>query len=246
MNKDERFFRVPSWYPDLAQYTWETKFVKLPPEAIEMIASANFDNCNELLFSQISKNLMSDMSELLSEIPGNAFVFTDSCAPTDTERYFNKGGAVYSARSALANLLHSRKIISAAKCGEIEYICMRPYRNITKAREFRLFINDGKLVAMSQYHLIRHFRRLEGVKDSYWEQAVDFVNEISWRLTVKTLVMDIYITSDRNIFVVDLNPWGEGTDPLMLITWDRDWTQPVGIKLMAPPIALSGDVKVSF
>ncbi len=246
MNDSERFFRVPVWYPDLAPYTWETKFVKLPAEAVQMFASATPENCKELLYNDVSKRLMADMSELLSDIPGNAFVFVDTCAPTDTERYASKGGAVYSARSALSNLLQSRKVVEAARRGEVEYICMRPFRNITKAREFRLFIHDGKLSAMSQYHLIRHFRRLEGVKDNYWKKAVKFVDKISWRLAVKTLVMDIYITSDRDIFIVDINPWGGDTDPLMLMTWERDWTETAGIKLMAPPTALSGDVKVSF
>ena len=123
---------------------------------------------------------------------------------------------------------------------------MRPYRNITWPREFRLFIHEGKLSAMSQYHLVRHYRRLEGVKELYWQLADSLVNEISDRLPIKTLVMDIYITSKKTILIVDLNPWGGDTDPLMLLTWERDWSTPAGIRLMAPPTKLSGDVKVSF
>jgi len=246
MNSEDKKLLVPSWYPALSSYTWDTRFVKLTPEAVAMFADGNGECSGELLYSPVAKSLMHDLETPLTAIRGNAFVFADSCAPTDTERFAAKGGAVYSARSAVNTLLQSKKVSAAARRGEMEYICIRPYRNITLAREFRLFIYEGQLSAMSQYHLIRHFRRLEGVKANYWELAERFVKEISWKLPQQTVVMDIYITSGQEILIVDLNPWGGETDPLMLFTWDRDWSKPAGIQLMAPPTAVSGDVKVSF
>jgi hypothetical protein len=60
------------------------------------------------------------------------------------------------------------------------------------------------------------------------------------------LVVDIYITSDNNVLILDLNPWGGETDPKMLNTWDRDWEQEIGIVLMPPPTRINGDVNVSF
>ena len=130
--------------------------------------------------------------------------------------------------------------------GEVEYICLRPFRRMNRTREFRLFIRDGQLNAMSQYYLLRHFRRLEGVREKYWERAGEFVEHISWMLPLKTLVMDIYFTAGGEIMIVDLNPWGGATDPLLLRSWDRDWSKPAGIVLMDPPTRISGDVSVSF
>lgn len=246
MSAQSDFLRVPVWYPDLAPFTWDTKFVKLSPEMVALLAAGKPEDDDEVLHSPEAKALMRAMEGPLAEIPGNAFVFVDVCAPTDTARFAGKRGAVYSARSALNNLLESRKVAAAAQRGEVGYICMRPFRNITRAREFRLFIRNGALSAMSQYHLIRHYRRLEGVKERYWQMAEEFVAEIGWRLPVKDLVMDIYITSGKKILIVDLNAWGGETDPLMLLTWERDWSVPAGIRLMAPPTAVSGDVTVSF
>ena len=247
MDASNKFFRVPEWYMALSPYTWDTKFVKLPEHMIAAFASGMDDDAaKEFLYTAEGKSLMNELALPMSDIPGNAFAFVDTCAPTDTERFASKGGAVYSPRSALFYLLQSKKVAAAAAANEVEYICLRPFRNITKAREFRLFIFEGKLSAMSQYHLIRHFRRLEGVKERYWRMASGLVDEISWRLPVKTLVMDIYITSSDEILVIDLNPWGGDTDPLMLNTWERDWSVPAGIQLMEPPVEVSGDVKVSF
>lgn len=246
MSDLNRFFRAPEWYAALSGVTWNTKFVKLKEPVIQALAAGmNEDEAQEFLFSAGGKEVMNDLAEPMSDIPGNAFAFVDSCAPTDTERFRSKGGAVYSPRSALFYLLQSKKVAAAAARGEVEYICLRPFRNITLAREFRLFIYEGRLSAMSQYHLIRHFRRLDGVKDKYWNLAEQFIRNIEWRLPVKTLVMDIYITSGDEIKVVDLNQWGE-CDPLLLDTWERDWSVTEGIKLMAPPTPVSGDVKVSF
>lgn len=247
MEKIEEFFRVPEWYAALAPFTWNTKFVKLRDDAIEALKiGMNEEQAKEFLYSSVGKSIMNDLAEPMGEIPGNAFAFVDTCAPTDTERFANKGGAVYSPRSALFYLLQSQKVAAAARNNMVGYICLRPFRKITRAREFRLFIYEGKLSAMSQYNLIRHFRRLEGVKERYWQNAVKFVESVVWRLPIKTLVMDIYITGGKDILVVDLNPWGNDTDPLLLRTWERDWSKTAGIQLMQAPTALSGDVKVSF
>ena len=58
--------------------------------------------------------------------------------------------------------------------------------------------------------------------------------------------MDIYITSTNKILIIDLNPWGEGTDPLLLSRWDRDWSKKEGLILMPPPTRIFGEVNVSF
>ena len=182
----------------------------------------------------------------MASFHGNSFVFTDCCAPTDTERFLNKKGAVFSAKYAWRNLASSPKIRESAAKGEVEHICIRPFRRMNRTREFRLFIYEGKLSAMSQYYLIRHFRRLEGIKETFWKEAEKFVNEIIWLLPVKTLVIDIYFTSDNEIMIIDINKWGDPTDPLMLNTWERDWETQSGIILMPPPIKISGDVNISF
>ena len=240
---DKNFFKTPVWYPFLAGKTFITSFVKLRPESVKALADGVEKDNDPASAVALAVN---DLKEVLSSIPGNSFVFTDCCAPTDTERFLNKNGAVFSASSAWRILASSEKVRSSAAAGDVEYICVRPFRRMNRTREFRLFIYEGKLSAMSQYYLIRHFRRLEGVKESYWQKAEKFVRDIIWTLPVKTLVMDIYFTSDDEIFVIDLNPWGYPTEPLMLDTWERDWSNPAGIVLMPVPIPVSGNVNISF
>ena len=236
------FLHTPVWYPVLAQHTFLTSFVRLRPEAVEALA----DGIESAAGNDAVKTAINDLRGPMQAIAGNCFTAVDTCAPTDTERFAGKHGAVYSPESAWRFLARSAKVREAAARGEVANICLRPFRRMNRTREFRLFIHDGRLTAMSQYHLVRHFRRLEGIKQQFWQEAEAFVNSIAWLLPIRTLVMDVYFTSEHNILIVDLNPWGAPTDPLLLRSWERDWTEPAGIVLMPPPFKITGDVNVSF
>ena len=239
---EKNFCRMVNWYPLFAGKTFMTSFVKLRPEAIQALANGEI----EWEENSVIDLTVKDLRKAMSLVTGNSFVSVDCCSPTDTERFANKRGAVYSPESAWINLASSAKVRASAAAGDVEYISVRPFRRMNRPREFRLFIKDGQLKAMSQYHLIRHFRRLEGVKNNYWDMAKTFVDEISWNLPVKDIVMDIYFTSNQEIYILDFNPWGNPTDPLMLQTWERDWNEEIGIILMPVPMSIGGDVNISF
>lgn len=238
----ENFLRAPVWYPVLSGHTFLTSFVRLHPEAVAELAAGNPGDRKTAAVTDAIESLRRPMSA----IPGNCFAFVDCCAPTDTSRFELKRGAVFSPESAWRFLALSEKVRTAASRGEVEYVCLRPFRRMNRTREFRLFIRDGKLNAMSQYHLIRHFRRLEGVKNEFWTRAEKFIDSIAWSLPLKDLVIDIYFTSEHQILIIDLNCWGEPTDPLLLNSWSRNWPETTGIHLMPPPTRISGDVNVSF
>jgi len=232
-------FKASSWYGSLAEHTFPASFVRL--NASEMDALSN-----GTLEGDVPTRVIERLRGPMDAFPGNSFVFVDTAAPTDTERFEGKRGAVYSPRSAWRYLCESAKVRGAVASGDSDHICVRPFRRMSQPREFRLFIRSGKLSAMSQYWLIRHFRRLEGRKDRYWKQARDFVDSISWQLPAETLVMDIYFTGRNEILIVDLNPWGGETDPLLLREWDREWSEAEGIHLIPPPVKIGGDINVSF
>jgi hypothetical protein len=231
--------KTSSWYQSLADHTFPTSFVKLSKKEIDALKEGDTK-------SKVADEVVGRLEHPMRSFPGNCFVFTDTVAPTDTERFESKRGAVHSAKSAWRFLCESEKTRKAAADGLAEHICLRPFRRVTRAREFRLFIQNGELKGMSQYWLVRHYRRLVGPKDEYWEKAKTLVANIAWLLPTPTVVMDIYITSPGNILIIDFNPWGPPTLPLMLKTWERDWTEESGNQLIPPPTTLSGDVNVSF
>jgi len=220
-------YGVSTWYSTLADYTFPTTFVKLKEVELDMLAhGVNHENDIFEIVSRISKAQYA--------FSGNTFVFADFIAPTDTERFSFKKGAVFSAASAWKNLTESHKVRTAAKNRSFDCICVRPYRNMTHYREFRLFIYDGRLALMSQYWQTRHYHRLNIKKDFFWEKAQELVDEISWLLPSETIVLDIYFTSKDQIILIDFNSWGKPTSPLLAESWDIDWTEDHGIKITPP------------
>ncbi len=240
MDKSD-FCRMVNWYPVLGEYSVMTTFVKLSEEEVSLLA-------NGVAKGKEVRNVVSRLHKVMkSGSFSNYFVCCDSCSPTDTERFAAKRGAVHSAESAWFYLATSDKVRTAAAKGEVEYLAIRPFIKIDRTREFRLFIKDGELKAMSQYNLVRHFRRLEGIKDRLWKSVCKWYDRVDKQLPLKDVTIDVYLeNNDRDVKIMDLNPWNEDTDPLLLRTFDQDWSQVQGIKLMLPPTKISGDVEVSF
>ncbi len=237
--KNQDFFRAPVWYPALSEHTFTTYFVKLHPDEVAALAAG-------VQKGPVVKEIVGKLRSPMAATPGNCFVITDLCAPTDTERFLYKYGAVYSAESAWKYLTLSAKVRAAAEAGNVEYIGIRPYRRMDRTREFRLFIRDGAMVAMSQYNLIRHFQRLEGIREQLWKRAQEWFVTIRDRIPLEQYTVDIYFTSDGKTLLIDFNPWGPPTSPLLLNRWERSWEPAPGLLLMPAPAQLSGDVNVSF
>jgi hypothetical protein len=232
-------FGIPYWYPALSAHTFMTGFVKLKEEEIKALAAGESEG-------ESVNGAVKRLALPMNSFSGNSFVFTDMAAPTDTVRFTAKRGAVYSPESAWNVLAKSEKIKKAAQDGLVKYICVRPFRRMNKMREFRLFIKGGKLVGMSQYWLEKHFKRLEKRKSEYWENACLFIDETSWLLPAENLAMDVYFTSENQVLVIDLNPWGGSTDALLFKDWDYDWGSEPLLKTIPPPFKISGEVNVSF
>ena len=239
MKEKNEHFRIQNWYPRLSVYSLPTNFVFLMDIEIQALQEGDTE-------SGIAKGVIDRLASAMSKFPFTRFVGTDLVAPTDTIRFEEKRGAVCSATSAWYFLTQSAKVRNAARDGAVSAICVRPFRRMDNSREFRLFVKGGKLRAMSQYWMTRHYPRLEKVREKYWTLAVDFIDRNFWVLPEPDLVIDIYFTSKDEIIVIDLNPFGPPTDPLMLNTWDQDWQNTIGLKLIPHPTAISGDINVSF
>lgn len=240
MNNPGDAFRVQNYYQRFSHCSLPACFVMLKPEEISALAAGETEG-------EVVKGVIRRISDAMGNFFGKRFISVDFCAPTDCPRYLSsKHGSVASAESGWYSLVTSPKIREMAAAGLVECICVRAFRTFDVPREFRLFVKDGKLAAMSQRFLIRHFRRLEKRTDEYWNVANEFVNSISSQLPVPDIVIDIYITNRKKVIMLDLNPWGDPTDPLMMASWNRDLSTPLGCLIVPPPHVISGDVNVSF
>lgn len=240
MDKKLSAFAVPNWYPRLSVNSFPTSFVFLRDYEIQALAEGVTE-------SEAVDGIIPRLDAAMSNYGYNRFVFVDHAAPTDTERFKNKRGAVRSAKSAWNVLVSSEKIRQNASDGKVTAICVRPFRRMNPAREFRLFIKGGELRGMSQYWLVAHFPRLMKYREQYWDMAKDFVMKNAFAFPCPDVVADIYFTSSDEILIIDLNPFAPPTDAKMFNTLDRtDWMSNPCIKIVPVPHKVSGDVNVSF
>ncbi len=229
---------VSEWYPSLSCFTFPTIFIRLKPFEIESLISTIVP----VPPSQLIKNIQ----RAIVNLPGNCFIHADCCAPTDSPLYQKKNGAVNSGTIGWEILRESAKVINAFANGKTERIAIHPYRRMDKQREFRVFVWEQGLSAMSQLDLNNYFPRIVSRSDFYWQKADEFVQDIAAFLPQKNIVIDLYFTSKDEIIIIDLNDWGLPTDPLLLRIWDRNWEHRSGLKLISKPVKLKGNVSVSF
>lgn len=232
-------FRMPEWYPKLYEHCFPTVFLELSAEELDALKQGQTEG-------ETVEHLLPELKRVMSNFRGAKFFSVDVAAPTDTERFKLKRGAVHSAASAWKTLAESEKVRAAVEADLVSSICIRPFRRMQPAKEFRLFVRNGKLAGMSQYWLIRHFRRLPARLETYWEKASALIEEIADKLPMSDLTVDIYFMKSGEILIVDLNPWGPPTEPLMYNTWERDWREPGQCLIVPPPKTVTGNVNVHF
>jgi len=103
---------------------------------------------------------------------------------------------------------------------EIPYhLVLRKSFNLNPSLEFRCFVRDKRLLAISQREM-NHFDFLFELRDSFKAKIEDFLEEhILPNFPDPSFVFDVYVPPPHNkIWLIDINPWAPRTDPL-LFSW---------------------------
>jgi D123 len=108
-------------------------------------------------------------------------------------------------------------------------LALRKWCHLYPSQEFRCFVKNRTVVAISQRHSTSHFPHLVQQQDRIRQRLVDFHDEyVKNRFAVNhqqcgdpvvsNYVLDAYIDQHDKVWIVDFNVWGSRTDPL-LFTW---------------------------
>lgn len=103
---------------------------------------------------------------------------------------------------------------------KIEYnLVLRKWCKLQKGMEFRCFVGNHKLVAISQRDHTQHYPYLfqdrYRLRDDILEFFYQYILNIFNSGQSPDYVFDCYIDSSRNVWVVDFNVWGTRTDALL-------------------------------
>ena len=229
---------VSDWYSSIGEFSFPTVFVRLDDRGIESLVNGQQENA-------AARQVWRRLQRAIRALPGSGFVGADACVPTDSPHY-RQGFGLSFGRKAWRLLATSGKTRAAFENGLTERLTVRPFRRMDRAREFRMFFYRRTLVGMSQYCLLRHYARLAKRESEIWRRGRELAAKIAPLLPAENQVADVYLCSDGYLLLVDLNDWGGSTDPKLFKTWDRNWEEEAGLRLIPRPIRMKGDVSVSF
>ncbi|MCK5834696.1 MAG: hypothetical protein KAG98_03045 [Lentisphaeria bacterium] len=234
--------KISDWYTTFSDLSFPTVFIKLSQFEVDAIVDNSTGAGKDSVWDRLT--------HAMTLLPRGLILNADCCAPSDSAA-FKRRRILHTPISSWKQLTTSDKVKAALSSGKSDTLCLRPYRRMDRAREFRLFIKDGKLLAASQYNLDKNYTKLYKRQDEIWTLLnTFFTKKVASLLNEKDTVIDVYISGHNDVKIIDFNDWGGETAPLLLRKWDQDFDQFFETRhrllLLASPVAMCGDVSVSF
>ncbi|KAH3755995.1 cell division cycle protein 123-like [Pelomyxa schiedti] len=103
-------------------------------------------------------------------------------------------------------------------------VLVRKWEQIDPSMEFRVFVHNGMLTAITQYLHSCFFESLVSEKQHIKEKIVQFFDQVlkdKLRPLYKSYVIDLYIRDSGEVRVIEINPFWNKTSSA-LFGWDKD------------------------
>jgi hypothetical protein len=228
------FSNMQRWYSLVSDFTASSIFIHLDPSEIKHIRTMQtlcmgrgFETRDYQEFTDLIYKLNSHIK------PGShQFFKLSSVSPKDirdipcydeTVQYYrahctSKGQyrklCVHSSEEIIYLLMNSERLYATLKTRPNgHYIVLREWIDADPELEFRCFIYDGHMTAISQYHSQTGYRFTSAEALSYAKQIQVFYTKIKPKLmntdnVVKDWVLDVGFKRDNTPFIVELNGFG--------------------------------------
>ncbi|KAI8323831.1 D123-domain-containing protein [Martensiomyces pterosporus] len=131
--------------------------------------------------------------------------------------------------------LENGRYLERELVGDVEpELVLRQWCNLLPSMEFRCFIKDRRLVAISQIDL-QHYEFLEEIKDQVTGKITQFFDErICSVFPLQSYCFDAYITRNmERIYVVDFEPWTHSVDSCLF-----EWRELLAVEEAGDPLGL--------
>ncbi|XP_061817329.1 translation initiation factor eIF2 assembly protein isoform X1 [Nerophis lumbriciformis] len=100
-------------------------------------------------------------------------------------------------------------------------LVLRKWSELIPGGEFRCFVKENKLIAISQRDYTQYYPHILKQEESILHAILDFFNQrIQHAFLDEDFVLDVYRDSQGRVWLIDLNPFGEVTDSL-LFSWEE-------------------------
>ncbi|PQQ00572.1 hypothetical protein Pyn_04125 [Prunus yedoensis var. nudiflora] len=240
--------QIQEWYPKFKSWSIKTRIHELPEPFVQYLLddsgpfSSLFQSQMKMLFPIefiIQRRKMTinirRVKESIESLGGSVFPKLNWSAPKDSAWISTIGTLKCSSFSEIALLLRSSDSLVHDLCHAYDschdktssrpksfVLALRKwYQSLKPEMEFRCFVRNQNLVGISQREVTTFYPALLEKKDSLRVLIEDFfVENLMSRFESENYTFDVYVTEDDRVKVVDFNPWGAFTLPLMF-TWEE-------------------------
>jgi len=112
-------------------------------------------------------------------------------------------------------------------------LVMRKWHEVNPSTEWRCFVKDSQLIGISQRDTSGYYEHIEREERSIKQDILSFFREqVLDRFPLASYVFDVTRPSKDKVMLVDFNPFGKTTDPL-LFDWTSllEWSNSDGMEL---------------
>lgn len=212
---EKRVCSITEWYKLFKAHTMKTKSILLSNEFLDYLQQDGIIVPKMDTFSELLK-----MDTYRQELGNYVFIKLNWSCPKDA-KWINGSLKCISVEEMIL-LLKSSDFIShdlQARSSHPMYLSLRKWKSIRESMEFRCFVKNKQMKAISQRHCDKYFAFLHDMKESVENDIqLFFTQHIEHVFPLENYTFDIYFQENRRIIILDFNIFDPQTDPL-LFTW---------------------------
>mmetsp|Transcript_26652 Transcript_26652/g.63926 ORF Transcript_26652/g.63926 Transcript_26652/m.63926 type:complete len:450 (-) Transcript_26652:637-1986(-) len=174
----------------------------------------------------LSNNAMDEMGNLSINLQSKA-------TPTPGDTTKNERGDVSPSKELNRNMSLTKNASQKNAPHDFEYeLVLRKWCNLHPSMEFRCFVYEHELVAVSQRHHSKFYPHLQPPSDGTIHPSTAIIQEffetyIQHRFSqgkIHRYVIDLYVDMQERVWIIDFNVWALRTDGLLF-----DWKELVSL-----------------
>lgn len=193
-----------------------------------------YEKCLTVDKNRMIKNLSTKIDKHIKEFPNGVFVRLGSRSPKDSWIGNKEGFKILEGVSAIKLLIDSERVAEDLKLAldnnYLSHIFLRQWIEIKPWQEFRCFMQNKKLIGISQYNYLdnEEFKEIIEYKDSITWAIELFFKKFVQACHLDNVVFDVIVILKQikneiqwEIKLLEINPFLNMTDPCLF-----DWNKP--------------------
>lgn len=193
------------WYDDLSYLTFKSILIELDKDDIAILLDP----------MKVEDKLIDKINSF--DIPFDyVFVRLNSLSPkNDNKINNNKNLAI----SIIDLIRQSQRCTDTLKLNWPHYLMLRQWIDINPQSEFRCFIYQNRLTAISQYHCYDKYNYIN--KNIIKNRIIQFYKDNYDKFIYEDCIVDLIVTNS-DVTIVEFNSFASGISGSALYNWDLD------------------------